>query len=80
MSLSLQKLNDSETGSRDFVALWKANLFFSSIQTLTCKKKMIKFLIFNQSINYDREWDYELTRGNLNGLAVHRLNHSVYLV
>ena len=38
MSLSLQKLNDYETGSTKFVALWQANLFFSSIQTQTWKK------------------------------------------
>ena len=38
MFLSLQKLNDSENVQQNFVALWQANVFFSSIQTQTCKK------------------------------------------
>ena len=36
---------------------------------------MIKFLIFNQRINYD-ENEIRTHAGNPNGLAVHRLNHS----
>ena len=65
----------TKLGAQNFVALWQANLFFSSIQTHTCKKRWSNSKFLTEELITTR-MRFELTRGNPNGLAVHRLNHS----
>ena len=68
----------TKLGAQNFVALWQANVFFSSIQTQTSKKRWSISEFLTEELITTR-MRFELTRGNPNGLAVQRLNHSATL-